>query len=70
MKTLTGKTLTTECCVVIPESILTWMRFERESFGIIDEVPCATCGMTRGSLMFREYEAGTEWSGNACCGDY
>lgn len=30
-------------------------------------LPCSDCGMTRCSLMFREYEAGTEWGGNACC---
>lgn len=33
-----------------------------------DPVACVSCGATKGSLMFREYEAGTEWSGNACCG--
>lgn len=31
------------------------------------DIPCAYCGMTRTSLMFREYENGTEWSGNFCC---
>ena len=28
---------------------------------------CTDCGQTRGSLLFREYEAGTEWSGLECC---
>lgn len=28
---------------------------------------CAACGMTVGAVMFREYEAGTEWQDGTCC---
>lgn len=28
---------------------------------------CTGCGLTLGAVMFREYENGTEWSGNPCC---
>lgn len=28
---------------------------------------CAACGMTVGAVMFRDYEAGTEWQDGTCC---
>lgn len=34
---------------------------------IPDPVACVSCGATNGSLMFREYEAGTEWNAATCC---
>ena len=32
-----------------------------------EPITCANCGLSRNALMFREYEAGTEWSGLPCC---
>ncbi len=34
-----------------------------------EPIACSNCGMTRNALMFRQYEAGTEWSGDLCCGN-
>jgi hypothetical protein len=33
----------------------------------LPEIECDDCGMTRGAVMFRDYEAGAEWLDRTCC---
>ena len=35
---------------------------------VVIDIVCVNCNMSKSAVMFREYEAGTEWCDVGCCG--